>query len=168
MFIEYGSDGWIAAAYLEEQYPGQKWVPVSDDKLQGFLAAAPRLTKDDKGRRCLRPASFKVLPFPRRQSKQLATAITVALYEYSPDQPIAWSLVGAIAEEAGILRHELRLALVVADTDGLLRVQKDRWAMLTETGRKAAELHQARSGDLGRTTMPVEAEPPTPARVMAP
>ena len=37
MFVEYSSDGQISAAYVEQQYPDQKWVPRSSEALQAFL-----------------------------------------------------------------------------------------------------------------------------------
>jgi hypothetical protein len=49
MFVEF-SDGRISAAYVEEQYPGQKWLPAADEGLRDFLADLPRLGKDAKGR----------------------------------------------------------------------------------------------------------------------
>ena len=38
MFVEYSSDGQIVAAYVEQQYPDQNWVPPSNETLQAFLA----------------------------------------------------------------------------------------------------------------------------------
>ena len=55
MFVECSPSGWILAAYVEQQYPNQKWVPPSHEALQYFLSAAPRLGKDAKGRTCLLP-----------------------------------------------------------------------------------------------------------------
>ena len=58
-------DGQISAAYVEQQYPDQKWVPPSNEALQAFLGDAPKLGKDAKGRTCLRPAPIRPLPKPR-------------------------------------------------------------------------------------------------------
>ena len=55
MFVEFSSDGRISAAYVEQQYPDQKWVPPSNEALQAFLGDAPKLGKDAKGRTCLLP-----------------------------------------------------------------------------------------------------------------
>ena len=33
----WNSDGQISAAYVEQQYPDQKWVPPSNEALQAFL-----------------------------------------------------------------------------------------------------------------------------------
>ena len=55
MFVECSPSGWILAAYVEQQYPNQKWVPPSNEALQYFLSTAPRLGKDAKGRTCLLP-----------------------------------------------------------------------------------------------------------------
>ena len=52
MFVEFSPSGWILAAYVEQQYPNQKWVPPSNEALQYFLSATPRLGKDAKGRTC--------------------------------------------------------------------------------------------------------------------
>ena len=48
MFVEFSSDGRISAAYVEQQYPDQKWVPPSNEALQAFLGDAPKLGKDAK------------------------------------------------------------------------------------------------------------------------
>ena len=65
MFVEYSSDGRISAAYVEQQYPDQKWVPPSNEALEAFLGAAPKLGKDGKGRTCLLPAPVLPSPKPR-------------------------------------------------------------------------------------------------------
>jgi hypothetical protein len=57
MFVEFSSDGLIAAAYVEQQYPDQKWVPPSNEALQAFLGDAPKLGKDAKGRTLFAPGS---------------------------------------------------------------------------------------------------------------
>ena len=49
MYIErYGSR--ISAAYLDEQFPGQEWLPIESRALQAFLATAPSV-----GCGCRRP-----------------------------------------------------------------------------------------------------------------
>src|ERR1044072_3184503 len=65
MFIEVSPDGQISAAYVEQQYPDQKWVPPSNEALQAFLGDAPKLGKDAKGRTCLLPAPILPLTAPR-------------------------------------------------------------------------------------------------------
>jgi hypothetical protein len=65
MFVECSSGGQISAAYVEQQYPDQKWVPPSNEALQAFLGDAPKLGKDAKGRACLLPAPMQPLPKPR-------------------------------------------------------------------------------------------------------
>ena len=42
MFVVRSGGGRIAAAYLDEQFPGQEWLPIDSSLLQAFLAAAPR------------------------------------------------------------------------------------------------------------------------------
>ena len=42
MFVVRSGGGLIAAAYLDEQFPGQEWLPIDSRPLQAFLAAAPR------------------------------------------------------------------------------------------------------------------------------
>jgi hypothetical protein len=41
MFVVRGSRGQITAAYLDEQFPGQEWVPIHSRSLQLYLVAAP-------------------------------------------------------------------------------------------------------------------------------
>lgn len=41
MFIVRGSRGQITAAYLDEQFPGQEFLPIHSRSLQLFLVAAP-------------------------------------------------------------------------------------------------------------------------------
>ena len=43
MFVVLSAAGRVTAAYLDEQFPGQEWVPIDSGPLQAFLAAAPRL-----------------------------------------------------------------------------------------------------------------------------
>jgi hypothetical protein len=54
MYIELGAGGRILAAYVDQQYPGQKWLPIDSHPLQAFLAAAPTVAKDPMGLRGLR------------------------------------------------------------------------------------------------------------------
>lgn len=42
MFVVLSEGGRVAAAYLDEQFPGQEWLPIDSGVLQAFLAAAPR------------------------------------------------------------------------------------------------------------------------------
>jgi hypothetical protein len=42
MFVVRSEGGRLAAAYLDEQFPGQEWLPIDSGPLQAFLAAAPR------------------------------------------------------------------------------------------------------------------------------
>ena len=42
MFVIRSEGGQVAAAYLDEQFPGQEWLPIDSRPLQAFLAAAPR------------------------------------------------------------------------------------------------------------------------------
>jgi hypothetical protein len=51
---ELGAGGRILAAYLDQQYPGQRWLPIDSRALQTFLAAAPTVAKDALGRQGLR------------------------------------------------------------------------------------------------------------------
>jgi hypothetical protein len=62
MYVEFGAGGQIFAAYLDQQYPGQRWLPIDSRTLQAFLAAAPTVAKDAMGRRGLRrlrPSMFE-------------------------------------------------------------------------------------------------------------
>jgi hypothetical protein len=45
MFIVRSEGGRVAAAYLDEQFPGQEWLPIDSSPLQAFLAAAPRSSR---------------------------------------------------------------------------------------------------------------------------
>ena len=49
MFVEWSSDGQISAAYVEQQYPDQKWVPPSNEALQAFLGDAPKAGQGREG-----------------------------------------------------------------------------------------------------------------------
>jgi hypothetical protein len=42
MFVVRSEGGRVAAAYLDEQFPGQEWLPIDSGLLQAFLAAVPR------------------------------------------------------------------------------------------------------------------------------
>jgi hypothetical protein len=42
MFVVRSKAGQIAAAFLDEQFSGQEWLPIDSRPLQVFLAAAPR------------------------------------------------------------------------------------------------------------------------------
>ena len=41
MFVVRGTRGQITAAYLDEQFPGQEFLPIHSRSLQLFLVAAP-------------------------------------------------------------------------------------------------------------------------------
>jgi hypothetical protein len=43
MYIERGARGQISAAFLDEQFAGQEWLPIGGRALQLFLAVVPRL-----------------------------------------------------------------------------------------------------------------------------
>jgi len=43
MYVERNAGGQIAAAFLNEQFPGQEWLPIDNRVLQQFLAIVPRL-----------------------------------------------------------------------------------------------------------------------------
>ena len=47
MYIERNGSR-IMAAYLDEQFPGQEWLPIESRALQSFLATAPSV---GRGRR---------------------------------------------------------------------------------------------------------------------
>lgn len=57
MYVEFGAGGRILAAYLAQQYPGQKWLSIGNRSLQAFLAAAPTVATDPMGRRGFRRVS---------------------------------------------------------------------------------------------------------------
>jgi hypothetical protein len=54
MYVEIGAGDQILVAYLAQQYPGQRWLPIDSRSLQAFLAAAPTVAKDALGRTGLR------------------------------------------------------------------------------------------------------------------
>jgi hypothetical protein len=70
MFVELRSDGAVSAAYLEEQYPGQAWLPASAEAMESFLMAQPRLGRDSRGRTCLLLSMHG--PLPERRSSLAA------------------------------------------------------------------------------------------------
>ena len=42
MFVVRSDGGLVTAAWLDEQFPGQEWMPIDSGPLQAFLATAPR------------------------------------------------------------------------------------------------------------------------------
>jgi hypothetical protein len=87
MFVEYSSDGQIVAAYVEQQYPDQNWVPPSNETLQAFLADVPRLGKDAKGSICLLPAPTPLSLPEARSGKNTATHTKLDRVEYLDSHP---------------------------------------------------------------------------------
>ena len=168
MFVECSSDGRIAAAYVEQQYPDQKWVPASNEAFQSFLTGAPRLGKDAKGRTCLLPAPSP-LPLPKRRHPKRAVAemdyslamrFTVALYEDAQHEPMPWRWISDTAERAGIRRpDQFELALESAKAAGLLIVHDRRSVTLTVAGMKAARRLLVGAGDVQLDTMAVPVQP---------
>jgi hypothetical protein len=161
MFVECSSDGQISAAYVEQQYPDQKWVPPSNEALQAFLGDAPKLGKDAKGRTCLLPAPILSSPKPRpprgpeaqmkRASRvcgqssmakvdySLAMRFTFALYEDTQHEPMPWRWIGDTAKRAGIQHDDqFKRALEVAEAAGLLIVHDRHSVTLTFAGIRAA------------------------------
>lgn len=157
MFIECSSDGQISAAYVEQQYPDQKWVPPSNEALQAFLGDAPKLGKDAKGRTCLVPAPTLPVPKPRppkgpeAQKKRasrvcgqssmakvdysMAMRFTFALYEDTQHEPLPWRWIGDTAKRAGIQHDDqFKRALEVAEAAGLLVVRDGHSVTLTPAG----------------------------------
>jgi hypothetical protein len=51
MFVVLSEGGRVAAAYLDQQFPGQEWLPIDSGELQAFLAAAPRCSRRGPGLR---------------------------------------------------------------------------------------------------------------------
>jgi hypothetical protein len=51
MFVVRSGLGRITAAYLDEQFPGQEWLPIDSRSLQTLLASAPTVAKVATGRR---------------------------------------------------------------------------------------------------------------------
>lgn len=58
MFVIRAGDGRIAAAYLEQQFPQQEWLPIDSRLLQMFLAAAPKSGSSGGGCRRAVPRRF--------------------------------------------------------------------------------------------------------------
>jgi hypothetical protein len=56
MFVVRSEAGQVAAAFLDEQFSGQEWLPIDSRPLQVFLAAAPRSEMS----RVLQPESLLV------------------------------------------------------------------------------------------------------------
>ena len=181
MFVECSSDGQISAAYVEQQYPNQKWVPPSDEALQAFLGDAPKLGKDAKGRTCLLPAPILPLPKPRppkgseaqmkRASRvcgqssmakvdySLAIRFTVALWEDTQHEPLPWRWIGDTAKRAGIQHDDqFKRALEVAEAAGLLIVHDGHSVTLTLAGIRAARRLPVSADDaqLGVLALPVQ------------
>jgi hypothetical protein len=167
MFIESDLNGRISAAYVEEQYPGQKWLPASDGGLRDFLVKLPKLGKDSKGRTCLLPSTARSLPekqavpekhAPKAEAKtplasrvcgrmsslaqvshSLTMRFTAALYEDTQREPLPWRWIGDTAQRAGIRHHgQFELALTNAKSAGLLVVDDGRSVTLTSLGIRAA------------------------------
>ena len=184
MFIDFSSDGQISAAYVEQQYPDQKWVPPSNEALQAFLADAPKLGKDAKGRTCLLPAPILPLPKPRSpkgpvaQMKRagrvcgqssmakvdysLAMRITVALYEDTQHEPLPWRWIGDSAKRAGIQHgDQVERALEIAEAAGLLIAHDGHSVRLTIAGIRAARRLPVSAEDakLGVLALPVQPAP---------
>ena len=160
MFVECSSDGQISAAYVEQQYPDQKWVPPSNEALQAFLGDTPRLGKDARGRTCLRPAPIRPLPKPRppkspeAQMKRasrivgqsspakvdyaMAMRFTSALYEDTQHEPMPWRWLGDTAKRAGFQRDDqFKRAFEVAEAAGWLIVHDGNSVKLTFAGIRA-------------------------------
>lgn len=181
MFVECSSDGQISAAYVEQQYPDQKWVPPSNEALQAFLGDAPKLGKDAKGRTCLLPAPILPLPKPRppkgpaAQMKRagrvcgqsslakvdysLAMRFTVALWEDTQHEPLPWRWIGDTAKRAGIQHDDqFKRALEVAEAAGLLIVHDGHSVTLTLAGIRAARRLPVSADDaqLGVLALPVQ------------
>ena len=184
MFVAYSSDGQISAAYVEQQYPDQKWVPPSNEALQAFLGDAPKLGKDAKGRTCLLPAPILPLPKPRppkgsegqmkRASRvcgqssmakvdySLAMRFTVALWEDTQHEPLPWRWIGDTAKRAGIQHDDqFKRALEVAEAAGLLIVHDRHSVTLTFSGIRAARrlLDSADDAQSGVLALPVQTPP---------
>jgi len=190
MFVEYSSDGQIVAAYVEQQYPDQNWVPPSNETLQAFLADVPRLGKDAKGSICLLPAPTPLsLPESRtgkndathtkldrarvsgqssstdKISKSLCLRFTVALYGDSLHEAMPWRWLGDIAERAGI-RHpdQLELALESATAAGWLIVHQGHSVTLTVAGIKAARRSHEGARDALSPALPRQLQPTPPTK----
>jgi hypothetical protein len=191
MFVECKSDGQISAAYVEQQYPDQKWVPPSNEALQAFLGEAPRLGKDAKGRTCLLAAPIPSVPKPRAPSVpktqmkrpgrvcgqsstdkvdfSMAMRFTFALYEDAQHEPMPWRWIGDTAKRAGIQHDDqLKRALEVAEAAGLLVVHDGISVTLTLTGIRVAR-RLLSGGDDPPSAAPARPDHPelTPMRAFA-
>lgn len=179
MFVECSSDGQISAAYVEQQYPDQKWVPPSNEALHAFLGDAPKLGKDAKGRTCLLPAPIPPLPKPRppkgpeaqmkRASRvcgqsstakvdySMAMRFTFALYEDTQHEPMPWRWLGDTAKRAGIQHDDqFKRAFEVAEAAGWLIVHDGNSVKLTFAGIRAIRrlLISAEDVQLGVPALP--------------
>jgi hypothetical protein len=181
MFVEWSSDGQISAAYVEQQYPDQKWVPPSNEALQAFLGDAPKLGKDARGGTCLRPAPIRPLPKPRppkspeAQMKRasrvcgqsspakvdyaMAMRFTAALYEDTQHEPMPWRWLGDTAKRAGIQHDDqFKRAFEVAETAGWLIVHDGNSVKLTFAGIRAVRrfLDSAEDAQLDVPALPAQ------------
>ena len=184
MFVECSSDGQISAAYVEQQYPDQKWVPPSSEALRAFLGDAPKLGKDAKGRTCLLPAPILPLPKPRspkapqtqikrasrvcgqsstaKEDHSMALRFTVALYEDTQHEPMPWRWLGDTAKRAGIQHDDqFKRAFEVAEAAGWLVVHDGNSVKLTFAGIRAVRrsLVSAENVQLGVPVLPVQPPP---------
>jgi hypothetical protein len=183
MFVEYSSDGQILAAYVEQQYPDQEWVPRSNEALQAFLDDAPKLGKDAKGRTCLLPAPILPAPKPRppkgpeaqmkgasrvcgqssraKVDYSLAMRFSFALYEDAQHEPMPWRWIGDTAKRAGIQHsHQVERALGAAEAAGLLIIHQGHSVKLTLAGLRAARrLVSADDAQSGVLALPVQTPP---------
>jgi hypothetical protein len=183
MFVEF-SDGRISAAYVEEQYPGQKWLPAADEGLRDFLADLPRLGKDAKGQTCLLPCPV-LQPIPEKRTPKTEPAMTelvsrvhgrkssmdqithslamrfiTAIYEDSQHEPLPLRWIGDSAERAGIQHSsQLQLALANAAASGLLKVDGSRSVTLTLSGIRAARQMLASAGNARLGELVVQVHP---------
>lgn len=181
MFVECSSDGQISAAYVEQQYPDQKWVPPSNEALQAFLGDTPKLGKDAKGRTCLLPAPIPPMPKPRppkgpvapmkRASRvcgqsstakvdySMAMRFTFALYEDTRHEPMPWRWIGDTAKRAGIQHDDqFKRALEVAEAAGLLIVHDGHSVTLTLVGMRTVRrlLASGEDAQSGVPALPVQ------------
>jgi hypothetical protein len=51
MYVEFAAGGRILAAYLDQQYLDQRWLPIESRALQAYLAAMPTVARDAMGQR---------------------------------------------------------------------------------------------------------------------
>jgi hypothetical protein len=182
MFVECSSDGQISAAYVDQQYPDQKWVPPSNEALQAFLGDTPRLGKDARGRTCLRPAPTRPLPKPRppkgpetqmkRASRlcgqsspakvdySMAMRFTSALYEDTQHEPMLWRWLGDTAKRAGIQHDDqFKRAFEVAEAAGWLIVHDGNSVKLTFAGIRAVRRFLSSADDEHLDTSALPAQP---------